>query len=160
MEALRLSERAFEVRRRVGDKLTLALLITNMAELKLQLGMVAEAEQALAFGLRACGPGMPGSRASHFAITAAQVHFARGRTLEARAELASALASAGRSPHGARPIECFRLGARIALEEGDVVSARRAIDQLADAGGRVRAGRRRGVRVPGRARSPRGARGR
>jgi tetratricopeptide (TPR) repeat protein len=87
VDALRLSERAFEARRRLGDKVTLALLITNMAELKLQLGMVAEAEQALTFGRHACGPAMPGSRASHFALTAALVHLARGRTVEARAEL-------------------------------------------------------------------------
>jgi transcriptional regulator with GAF, ATPase, and Fis domain/tetratricopeptide (TPR) repeat protein len=131
VDALRLSERAFEARRRLGDKVTLALLITNMAELKLQLGMVAEAEQALAFGRHACGPAMPGSRASHFALTAAHVHLARGRTVEARAELKTALATAGGSPHGARLGECWRLAARVELEDGDRAAARVAIEHAA-----------------------------
>ena len=91
VEALRLSERAFAARRRIGDKVALALLITNMAELKLQLGMVSEAEQVLAFGRQACGPGTPGGRVSHFAITAALIHLERGRTAQAAAELKTAL---------------------------------------------------------------------
>ncbi len=131
VEALRLSERAFEARRRLGDKVTLALLITNIAELKLQLGMVSEAEQALAFGRQACGPGMPGSRASHFAITAALIHFERGRTVEAGVELKKALSTARCSPHGARLGECWRLSARIALEDGDLAAAETALGHAA-----------------------------
>jgi len=132
VEALRLSERAFEARRRLGDKVALALVITNIAELRLQLGMVAEAEQALAFGRQACGPGMPGGRAAHFAFTAALIHLERGRTLEAAAELETALATARGSSNGARLGECWRLSARIALEDGDVTAAARALARAAE----------------------------
>jgi transcriptional regulator with GAF, ATPase, and Fis domain/tetratricopeptide (TPR) repeat protein len=132
-EALRISERAFDARRRLGDKVSLALLITNLAELKLQLGLVSEAEQALAFGRKACGPSMPGSRASHFAFTAALVHFERGRTVEAAAELRAAIAVARGSTNGARLGECYRLAARIALEDGDLAAAESALAQAAQA---------------------------
>ena len=134
-EALRLSERAFDARRRLGDKVSLALLISNLAELKLQLGQVAEAEQALAFGRKACGPGMPGARASHFAYTAALIHLERRRTVEAAAEVKAALDTARGSPYGARLAECHRLAARIALEDGDLTSAGVALaraSELAD----------------------------
>jgi hypothetical protein len=133
--------RAFEARRRLGDKVGLALLIANMAELKLEVGMIVEAEQILAFGRQACGPGMPASRASHFAVTAALIHFARGRTIEARAELKSAFATITGSLHGGRLAECWRLAARIALDEGDLAAARTAIEHAAASAesGRARA---------------------
>ncbi len=131
VEALRLSERAFEVRRQLGDKIALALVITNIAELRLQLGMTREAEQALAFGRQACGPGMPGGRAAHFAFTAALIHLERGRTVEAAAELQTALATARGSSNGARLGECWRLAARIALEDGNLAEAEAALAQAA-----------------------------
>jgi DNA-binding NtrC family response regulator/tetratricopeptide (TPR) repeat protein len=127
MEALRLNERAFEARRRLGDKVALAVLITNLADLKLQLGLVDEAEQTLAFGRQACGPAMPRARISHFAITAALVHLERGRTDRASAELQTALDHARGSTHGARFGECWRVAARIALEDGDHQAAEDAI---------------------------------
>ncbi len=132
-EALRLSERAFDVRRQIGDRVSLALLITNLAELKLNLGMVSEAEQALAFGRQACGPGMPGARASHFAYVSALIHLERGRTVEAAAELKTAVGTARGSSNGARRGECFRLAARVALEDGDLAAAATAIAQAAQA---------------------------
>ena len=130
-EALRLSERAFDARRRLGDKVSLALLICNLAELKLQLGQIAEAEQALAFGRKACGPGMPGARASQFAFTAALLHLERGRTVEASAELRTALGTARGSGNGSLLAECHRLAARVALEDGDLVAAEAALEQAA-----------------------------
>ncbi len=126
--ALRLSERAFEVRRRLGDRVSLALLITNMAELKLQLGLVGEAEQALVFGRQACGPGMPGARAAHFAYVGAMIHLERGRTSEAAAELRTAIAASRGSGNGARLGECHRLAAKVALEDGDLGAAGSAIE--------------------------------
>ena len=126
-EALRLSERAFEVRRRLGDKVKLAHLIANLAELKLQLGQVSEADQTLAFGRKACGQGMPGSRVAHFAYTAALIHLERRRTMEAGVELRVALSSARGSGNGALLGECHRLAARIALEDGDLGAAALAL---------------------------------
>ncbi|MFT3772438.1 MAG: sigma 54-interacting transcriptional regulator [Minicystis sp.] len=130
VEALALTDRMFEVWRRLGDKVRLATIITNIAELRVQLGQVSEAEQALAFGRLACGPGMPGARAAHFAYTAAFIHFAYGRTVEAAAELRVAFATASGSGYGLRLVECHRLAARIALEDGDLAAAGAAITQL------------------------------
>ena len=127
VEALRLSERVLEVRRRIGDKLSLALLITNLAYLRLRIGQVAEAEQALRFGRQACGPGMPASRAAHFALVASRIHFARGNTLEAMMELNVAIAGARSSRDGNKRSECHRVEARIALDDGDLGRAAEAI---------------------------------
>jgi DNA-binding NtrC family response regulator/tetratricopeptide (TPR) repeat protein len=123
IEAIRLSEQAFDVRRRIGDKLSLAVVITNLAELRLLIGQVPEAEQALAFGRQACGPGIPGTRLAHFALAAARIHLAKGNTLEASAEIHRALAGASSSRDGNKLCECHRLAARVALEDGDVARA-------------------------------------
>jgi len=128
VEALQLSERAIDVSRRIGEKIGLSRLITNLAELRLRLGMVGEAEQALAFGRGACGPGMPAARMAHFSLVGARVHLARGQTVEAAARISSALAGASGSSDGAMVGECHRVAARIALEDGDLARAKDAID--------------------------------
>ncbi|MFO0759140.1 MAG: sigma 54-interacting transcriptional regulator [Byssovorax sp.] len=127
VEAIRLSEMAFSVRRRIGDKLSLALVITNLAELRLLIGQVSEAEQALAFGRQACGPGIPGTRIAHFAVASARIHLAKGNTLEASAEIHRAIAGASSSRDGNKLCECHRLLARVALEDGDLARAEAAI---------------------------------
>jgi DNA-binding NtrC family response regulator/tetratricopeptide (TPR) repeat protein len=126
-EALRLWEQAIDARRRVGEKIMLARTIANLAELRLRMGLVAEAEQALVFGRHACGPAIPDVRAAHFALVAARVHLARGRTLLAATEVASAIAGATGSSDGARLCDCYRLASRIALEDGDLARAEVAI---------------------------------
>ena len=126
-EALLLSERALDVRRRIGDKLVLALVITNLAYLRLRIGQVSEAEQALRFGRQACGPGMPATRVAHFAIVAARIHLARQNTLEATMELNAAIAGARSSRDGNKLSECYRVEARIALEDGDLGRTAEAI---------------------------------
>ena len=126
-EALSLSVRAIDVLRRMGEKIMLARLITNLAELRLRIGLIAEAEQALIFGRQACNPGMPGAAVTSFALVAAGIHLARGRTAEANVELASAIAGAGRAGMGSKLGECYRLEARVALEDGDLVRAEHAI---------------------------------
>ncbi len=132
-DALSLAERAITVCRGIGEKIALARLITNLAELRLRLlGLTSEAEQALAFGRKACGPGIPAARAAHFALTAARIHLARGNTLEAAAELAAAMAAASSSSDGAKLGECHRVAARIALEDGDLVRAQHAIEKARD----------------------------
>jgi DNA-binding NtrC family response regulator/tetratricopeptide (TPR) repeat protein len=127
VEALRLSERVLVVRRRIGDKLSLSLLITNLAYLRLRIGQVAEAEQALRFGRQACGPGMPASRTAHFALAAARIHLARGNTLDATTELNAAIVGTRSSLDGNKLSECYRIEARIALENGDVARTADAI---------------------------------
>jgi DNA-binding NtrC family response regulator/tetratricopeptide (TPR) repeat protein len=130
-EALRLSEKAFDARRRLGDKVSLALLIANLAELKIRLGQVAEAEQTLAFGRAACGPSMPGARASQFAYTAALVHLERGRTAPALAELKIAISTARGSGNGYQLGDCHRLAARVALEDGDLAAVESSLEEAA-----------------------------
>jgi DNA-binding NtrC family response regulator/tetratricopeptide (TPR) repeat protein len=128
-EALRLSERSIEVRRRIGERLGLARVIVNLADLRLRVGLIDEAEQALGFGRLACGPGMPATRAVHFALVAARVHLARGRTLEGSVEIGAAIAGAAHSTDGALRGECHRVAARIALEDGDLARASDAIEK-------------------------------
>jgi DNA-binding NtrC family response regulator/tetratricopeptide (TPR) repeat protein len=132
-EALRLSEHAIDVRRRIGERVGLARLITNLAALRLRLGLVAEAEQALLFGRQACGPGMPGIRASHFSLVTARVLLERGAADEARGEAERALAAATSASDGAKAGECRRLIARICLDDGDLVRMRRALDTAREA---------------------------
>ncbi|UQA54961.1 sigma 54-interacting transcriptional regulator [Polyangium aurulentum] len=124
-EAFELSERAIDVFRRLRERLYLPTVIRNLAELRLELGLLAEAEQTLAFGRKACGPAMPA--APHFSLVAARIHFARGRTREAQAELASATAGAAASNNGGKLCECYCVAARIALEDGHVARAAQAI---------------------------------
>jgi transcriptional regulator with GAF, ATPase, and Fis domain/tetratricopeptide (TPR) repeat protein len=125
--ALTYSERSLEVVRRIGDRFRLAVTITNLAEIRLQMGLVTEAEQTLAFGRKACGTGMHPARAAHFALVMARIHLARGNSLDAAAEVAIALASARGSLNGDKLGECHRLAARIALEDGDVGRAGNAL---------------------------------
>ncbi len=134
-EALRLSEQAIDVRRRLGERVGLARLVTNLAALRLRLGLVSEAEQALLFGRQACGASVPGIRASHFALVSARLHLERRQLAEARAELDRAIGSALSSSDGAKLGECHRLAVRVALDEGDVPRARRALEEATRCGG-------------------------
>ncbi|AKT39777.1 sigma 54-interacting transcriptional regulator [Chondromyces crocatus] len=128
-EALRLSEQAIDVSRQVGDRVVLANCIANLAELRLRVGLIAEAEQALAFGRKVCSAGLPGTWAPHFALVMAQIRLAQDRTEEARTEIIKAISSASGSNHGAKRAECYAMAARIALEEGDVARASQALEK-------------------------------
>ncbi|WP_437946807.1 sigma 54-interacting transcriptional regulator [Sorangium sp. So ce296] len=122
-EALRLFERAIGIFRKIGDKVALVNLIANLAELRLQLGLLEEAEQALAFARKVSGPGIPGVWITHVAYVAAQIHLERGRTQEAGDELRAAFT------YGAGPKlgECYAVAARIALDDGDLLLAAQMI---------------------------------
>lgn len=130
--ALSFSERSLEVVRRIGDRFRLALTITNLAELRFHMGLIAEAEQTLAFGRKACGPGMHPARAAHFALVLARIHLARGNTLDAAAEVAIALAGVEGSLNGDKLSECHRIATRIALDDGDVARASQALASARD----------------------------
>ncbi len=128
-EALQLSERAIDVRRRIGERLGLARVITNLAELRLRLGMVEEAEQALSFGQLAVSRRSTAPRTTHFALIMARIHLARRATLAAARELETALAGVSGSSDGDMRSECHRVGVRIALEDGDVERARQELER-------------------------------
>lgn len=125
--ALELSERAIEVRRRIGGRIGLVQPITNLAELRLRLGLVDEAEQSLRFGLHACGQGLPLSRYAFFAKLSACIHLERGETAQAAKELATAISGASCSGDKAQLAQCHRIACRIALEDGDIARARSAL---------------------------------
>ena len=122
-DALAFSERSIVFARRLGDKVQLAHFIANLAELRLFFGLVTEAEQVLAFGRKACGAVVARKLASHFALAAARIHLAQGRTLEAAAELKTVLSTAESNLSGVRVAGCHRLAVRIALEDGDIARA-------------------------------------
>ncbi|WP_438019569.1 sigma 54-interacting transcriptional regulator [Sorangium sp. So ce315] len=122
-DALRLLERAIDTFRKIGDKVALVNLIANLAEIRLQLGLIEEAEQALAFARKVCGHVIPGVRITHVAYVAAQIHLACGRTAEAWSELSAAFAYGAGSKLG----ECYAIAARIALDDGDLLQAAQMI---------------------------------
>ena len=124
-EALARNEQAIPVRRRLGERLDLARTITNLAQLRLRLGLVDEAEQALAFGRAVLSRGATTPRAAHFALVAAQVHAARGDSLAARREIETALAGAPTSSDGEMLSEAYRVSVRVALDDGDLPRAER-----------------------------------
>ncbi|MBI4702844.1 MAG: hypothetical protein HY744_17140, partial [Deltaproteobacteria bacterium] len=94
---LELSERAIGLRHRLGERLGLVRPITNLADLRLQLGLVSEAEQALRFGAKACGDGLPPSHQIYFGLCAARIELAQGRTGAAGRQLGAARAAAAAS---------------------------------------------------------------
>jgi DNA-binding NtrC family response regulator/tetratricopeptide (TPR) repeat protein len=123
VRALALLERSIAIHRRRGERLLLARAITNLAELRLRVGLVDQAEHALRFGRQVLAPGAPASRLAEIAVAAAQVHLARHRTLDAEREIRAAIRSAAQSSDGDKLGEAHRLAARIALEDGVVPRA-------------------------------------
>jgi transcriptional regulator with GAF, ATPase, and Fis domain/tetratricopeptide (TPR) repeat protein len=128
-QALDLSERAIEIRRRVEGRLGMVQPITNLAELRVRLGLVDEAEQLLRFGLHECGPDLPLSRYAFFAKASAYAHLERGETALAARDVAAAFRGALCAGDKGVLEQCHRIAARIALEDGDVQRARTAIAQ-------------------------------
>jgi transcriptional regulator with GAF, ATPase, and Fis domain/tetratricopeptide (TPR) repeat protein len=128
-EALELSERAISARRRMGERLGLARVITNIAELRLRLGLVDEADQALSFGKLALSRTANLPRTAHFALLSARVHLARGQSIAALRELSTAIAGAPHSSDGDMLSECHRVAVRVALEDGDLDRGRLELEQ-------------------------------
>ena len=125
--ALELYERTLKLRLRLGHRLTTALNIANIAELRAKLGLLAHAEHGVAFGRRLLGPGMPPRRSAHFAVVAARVALARGRVTDAQREVSHAIASHGAPDCSDYVGEAYRIAARIALDDGDVPRALAAV---------------------------------
>ena len=130
-EALELSERAISAMRSMGDALKLARQILNLAELRLRVGLVEEAEQALLFARQACGPALGDALVSMMSLVAARVQIELGSTLRASALVEQAVAAADRSSDGAKRGESLRLATRISLEDGYVAKAEMLLDRAA-----------------------------
>jgi transcriptional regulator with GAF, ATPase, and Fis domain len=130
--ALTLSERTLNLRQRLGDRLTMARILGNLAELRRKLGLFDHAEHAIAFGRRAIGPGMPPERSAHFSFVAARLALARGRTAEAAREVARALADGETAGHRMILAEAHRVATRIALDDGDLARAHASLDRAVE----------------------------
>ncbi len=148
-DALDLSERAVEVLRRIGDKVSLARCVANLAELRLRVGLLDEATQAVRFGGRIFRGGAPAEQAAQFALILARVALTRGDSAAAHHQVAQALASLGThlpSSAGETPLdqagvsrgpvrehvsEALRLAARIAIDDGDTQRAQLLIERAA-----------------------------
>ena len=141
MDALELSERSVEVLRRIGDKVRLARVVANLAELRLRLGLVDEAAHAIRFALPVFRGGPPAERVWHSSLLLGRVALAKGDTASAQRYVNDALAAVGagnvlrlppgdpslanvaRGPVHSRICDALLVGARAALEDGDVVRA-------------------------------------
>ena len=124
-----LYERAIEACRELGDRLGLARPAANLAELRLELGMVDEAEQALRFAQCTLRAGVPASLAPLLSVLEAEIHLERGESSHAARCAQDALRSASRSSNGAKAGECCRLITRISLEDGNLAAAEEALTQ-------------------------------
>ncbi|MEM1033664.1 MAG: sigma 54-interacting transcriptional regulator [Myxococcota bacterium] len=131
--ALEQFERCMGVVRALGDAFRLAHNTFNLAHLRIRVGMVEEAEQTLAFGRRACGPQLADNIAALMSFVSAEARLARGDTLAAAPAAAEAVAASKRSNNGAKLGEALRLQVRIALADGEVTRAERALHEASSA---------------------------
>jgi transcriptional regulator with GAF, ATPase, and Fis domain len=130
-DALSLWERTLKMRQSLHDRVAAAHTVINLADLRLRLGLVDHAEQAIAFVKRVLGRGLRPTFASEFGLLSARVALARGNTLDARREVSAALGAA-ESVDPYYVGKAHRVAARIALEDGDVAGAADAIAKGAE----------------------------
>ena len=124
-DALSLIERACKLRNSLGDRVTIAYDLENLAQLRVKLGLFDQADHAVTFGRRALGPGMPLTHSASFSIDAARLALIRGRTVEAQREIARAIAESEAAGYRSKLSgDAYRLATRIALEDGDLARAR------------------------------------
>jgi transcriptional regulator with GAF, ATPase, and Fis domain len=128
-QSLALTERTLKLRERIGDRLKTALVLSNLAELRRRLGLLDHAEHAVVFGRRTLGPGMPPAHSAFFSIQAARTALMRGNTVEARREATRALAESEAAGLRNYVCETCCVGARVALEDGDLARASELIDR-------------------------------
>ncbi len=124
--ALSLSERTLKLRQRLGDRLSMARILTNLAELRRRLGLLDHAEHAIAFGRRTLGPGMAIKGVS-LSVIAARIALERGHGAVARREIAKAIVDCEAGGDRMALGEAHRVAARVALEDGDVIRAAQAL---------------------------------
>ncbi len=128
-EALELYQSAIEACHELGDRLGLARPAANLAELRLELGLVDEAEQALRFAQCTLRAGVPASIAPQLSALEAEIHLERRDSTLATRCARDALNNAERSSNGSKVGECYRLLGRIALHDGNIAAAEDAIER-------------------------------
>jgi DNA-binding NtrC family response regulator/tetratricopeptide (TPR) repeat protein len=98
-------------------------VLTNLAALRLRLGLVGHAEHALAFARRLLdGRGTAWLRAK-IRVEEASIALVRKQTLTARQLVESALSEIASAGSSDKMAEAYNLSVRIALEDGDVQRA-------------------------------------
>jgi transcriptional regulator with GAF, ATPase, and Fis domain len=131
--ALAFWESAIKYPQALRGRVATAHTIANLADLRLRLGLLDHAEHAIAFGRKLIVGAASPARTAHFKIVAAQVALARRNTELARREIESACLDAqgagDREYYGVASI----IGARIALEDGDLARAAHAIAEAESA---------------------------
>ena len=118
--ALRYSERVLAEANALGGRVMVAHAIANLADLRLKVGLVDNAEHAILFGQKVLAGSMTPARAMQFKLVSAQVALARGATELANDELRSALIHAQASGEVGLTGDVAIMGARVALADGDV----------------------------------------
>jgi hypothetical protein len=122
-QALSLAERTLRLRQSIGDRLAMARVLSNLAELRRRLGLLDHAEHAVAFGRRTLGPGMPPALSALFSLQAARSALLRGNTVDARRDANRALAESEAAGTRKYLSEAYCVAARVALEDGDLTRA-------------------------------------
>ncbi|NUP08177.1 MAG: sigma 54-interacting transcriptional regulator [Polyangiaceae bacterium] len=156
-DALNLTERASLVLRKIGDKVSLARCVANLAQLRLRVGLLDEATQAVRFGGRIFRGGAPAEQAAQFSLVLARIALVRNDSATAHLQVVQALASLGmRLPtrtgetyaeHAGLSVgpvrehvsAALRLAARIAIDDGDTSRAQLLIQCAAAEGAPLRA---------------------
>jgi transcriptional regulator with GAF, ATPase, and Fis domain len=125
--ALSLWERTIKLLHAMHNRNAAAHTLANLAELRLDLGLVDFAEHALGFGRRVLGPGMPAERAAHFSVVAARIAMTRGNTADARREIETALTEGEAAGDHEYLGQAHRVATRIALDDGDLARAAQSL---------------------------------
>jgi DNA-binding NtrC family response regulator len=125
--ALRSWEQTIRFPQALRGRLATAHTIGNLADLRLRLGLVEHAEHAIAFGRKLLsGSTLPRSSALYKWVSA-QIALARGNTELARREVEGALVDAQASGDRDCLESAYLVSARVALEDGDLAGAAKAL---------------------------------
>jgi DNA-binding NtrC family response regulator/tetratricopeptide (TPR) repeat protein len=125
-------DRALRLQRVLPNRASATHALANLAELRLRLGLVAHAEQALAFGRSLVAADAPASFANYLHV-GAKIALARGNTEVARREAEAARKRARSSGDVETQAWVEALMARIALEEGNLAEAAACIAHAEEA---------------------------
>ncbi len=128
--ALELWERAARTLQRLQARLPAlrAMVSTNLAEMRIRLGLLDQAAHVIAFARRGAGTSELPSVSTWLDITEATLYLRRGDTSTARRLATHGLVEANRVGERHRAHLALRTLARIALEDGDVQTAEHLIE--------------------------------
>ncbi len=128
--ALELWERAAKTLQRLPSRLPAlrAMVSTNLAEMRIRLGLLDQAAHVIAFARRGSGTGELPLVAAWLDLTEASLHLRRGDTNSARRVATRCWNEANRIGEGHNAHLALRILTRIALEDGDVQTAEHLIE--------------------------------